>query len=130
MPLRCVQLGRAPADRPWTDACTSAEELRRARGAFAADDETSLQSEVGPTEDEVREALSFAAVRARECGASRYGTAGTDIVFERDGHVRSVEVHAVGLPPELRACVADAVRDARVPPFERETLHVRYPIRL
>lgn len=90
----------------------------------------SPQSEAGPTEDEVREALSFAAVRARECGAARFGMAATDIVFDRDGRVRSVEVHAVGLPPQLRTCIVDAVREARVPPLHREALRVRYPIRL
>lgn len=130
----CGPASSVPAPAPWTAGGQRyappplGYALRE--GHPPHDEPESAPEERGPTEDEVREALSFAAVRARECGASRYGTAGVDIVFERAGYVRAVVVHAVGLPPKLRACVADAVSEARVPPFERATIHVRYPIRL
>jgi hypothetical protein len=83
-----------------------------------------------PSRDDVRSALRTIEPEARRCSARNLMVRVSITFAGRTGRVRDVTVEGdLGGTP-IAMCVARAVRGAHVPRFRRETLSVRYPVRL
>jgi hypothetical protein len=84
-----------------------------------------------PSRSDVVAAMGSVSSAVRACGSGSAGVAPVRVVFGGEsGRVTSAEVLSSNLPPEVRSCVARAVREARVPPFAQSTFRVDYPFRL
>lgn len=84
-----------------------------------------------PSRGDVTSALGSVASAVRTCGQGAHGMATTRIVFSGEtGRVSDAQVTSASLSPEVRSCVARAVRGAHVPRFTQRTFSVNYPFSL
>ncbi len=84
-----------------------------------------------PTRNDVVGAMNSVAGAVRACGEDgSHGLAPVSVVFGNDGRVANASVTSATLPPDVKSCVARAVRDARVPRFAQSSFRVNYPFRI
>lgn len=82
-----------------------------------------------PSRADVMRAMGNRAAAIRHCAPrDQTGTLTITVEFEPAGTVTLVEVTST-LPDSVEACVAAAVRSARVPPFRLPTFRVVFPFR-
>jgi predicted Zn finger-like uncharacterized protein len=84
-----------------------------------------------PSRGDVVSAMNAVSAPVRACGNGAGGTVPVRIVFSgTTGRVQSAEAQGTTVAPEVRSCVARAVRDAHVPRFGQSTFSVTYPFRI
>ncbi|MFO0607702.1 MAG: hypothetical protein U0324_31355 [Polyangiales bacterium] len=83
-----------------------------------------------PPVDQVANAMQAIAPRVRACGQGRRGTVQVAVFFRRTGEVDRVSLPYGLSSTPLGDCIEGALRQARLPPFERETFSVSYPYSL
>lgn len=83
-----------------------------------------------PSRSDVLAAMNSVAGAVSACSNGVRGTAPVRITFAGStGRVTNAEVQG-NLPPQVRSCIARAVRSARVPQFTQTSFSVNYPFRL
>ena len=82
-----------------------------------------------PSRQDISRALGSRAAAVRACAPrGQSGTLTVRVEFHSSGRVRTADVRS-SLPNAAQACVAEAVRKARVPPFRRPIMVVSFPYR-
>lgn len=122
--------GSAQTPRSTTNA-SPAMQLSSGRTASSSTNATHASLPETPSRVAIVEAMQAITPAVQTCGRIEHGQARVQFNFDGPtGSLISAVVMDAGAGTPLAACIEDAVRGARVPPFRRPTFLVNYPFRL